>query len=514
MLSELDKAKLEKLKLLEAKLEHQRKLPHLFSQKFYKWQRDFFESTNPMLLLTAANQIGKSTIQIRRVIELAMNQDLWAKFWPKPVAAGKKPNLFWYMYPSKEVATLEFRTKWEPLLPQGDYKEHPVYGWKHKEKNGNIEYIQFASGVIIVFKVYEQDAQNLQTATVWYVAGDEEMPADLYPEVSARTQAVDGLMSMVFTATLGQEFWRLAMEPLPREPESFPGAFKRQVSMYDCMVYEDGTPGQYDEDKINRAIARCGTPDEVLRRVFGKFVKSTGRRFAAFSAGSNLGAALPIPHNWLRYCGIDSGSGGESDAESKEKADPAAIVFVAVSPDYKMGYVYKAWRGDNELTTSADIVMKYLEMRGQEKVELTVYDYADKDLHTIATRMGEGFVRADKGHDRGDGILNTLFKNKLLYLFNEGEIPKLVQELLSLKAGARRMMDHLCDALRYVCAAIPWDFSQIGAQPVVEPKDKVPTPEEKAAIELRRRRGEGFPDERHEPRIEDEFDEINELAGW
>jgi phage terminase large subunit-like protein len=510
------KLKIEKIKALEIKVAHQRKLPHLFSQKFYAWQRDFFETTNPMALLTAANQIGKSTIQIRKVIELASNPAIWAKFWPKQIAQGKRPNLFWYMYPSKEVATLEFKTKWEPLLPQDDYKEHPVWGWKHKEKNGNIEWLRFNTGVTIVFKVYEMDAQNLQTATVWYVAGDEEMPYELYPEISARTQAIDGIMSMVFTATLGQEEWRLAMEPLPSEHERFPGAFKRQVSMYDCMLYEDGTPGQYDEEKIQRAIARCGTAEEVLRRVFGKFVKSTGRRYAAFSAATNLIEPRLVPFNWKKYCGIDSGAGGEASTDSKDKADPAAIVFVAVSPDFAQGYVYKTWRGDNVLTTSSDIIQKYLEMRGTDHIDLTVYDFADKDLHTIATRMGEGFIRADKGRDRGDGILNTLFKNKFLYLFNEGEIGKLVSELLSLKVGATKMMDHLSDALRYVCVAITWDFSKIVAPSKTEVAT-VPvqaTAQDLRDLEIRMRRGEGLPHDRRTDDIEAEFDEINELAGW
>jgi hypothetical protein len=755
-----------KLRILQMKEAHQKKLPHIYAHRFYKWQREFFESTNPMILLTAANQIGKSTVQIKKVIELATNQALWPVFWP-----GKKPNLFWYLYPDKITATFEWKTKWLPLMPAGEYKDHKLYGWKEHYANGKIESVEFNSGVILVFKAYGQDVQNLQSGTVFYVACftkgteiitprgivpvenikvgdlvlskdgfkivrrtmqaekpvltrkfsngksltgtidhpiwtenrgwvqlgelqsgdicctvpewllrfqkilswfylkgfylkgnqtiqiqdkettsvqavrtctqkfgksiisgvfqraalfiiemgmrstigqrissslreqntprttsgksgglgkstpvcvipvekssfqeaptqlsvgapkgvenghiwplafvrfvrkifhigrikktcfvldnvpisavqeivynlevegshtyyangilthncDEELPEELYGELSARTQACDGYFSMVFTATLGQEHWRLAMEPRENETQNYPTALKLQVSLYDCMKYEDGSLGQYNEAKINRAIQRCGTTIEVLRRVHGKFVVAGGRRFEAFTEENNVKEAHPIPDSWIRYCGIDSGSGGEAN-------DPAAIVFVAVSPDYRRGRVYNVWRGDGVETTASDIIMKYLEMRGTQKIELTVYDYADKDLHTIATRMGLGFTRADKSHDRGEGILNTLFKNQLLALYRTLEMAKLITELITNKIGMRKPIDHLSDALRYVCALIPWDWSIIDTlTAVAEP--------EKELTEDDLRRGRSYED-REEYSIEAEFDEINSL---
>lgn len=465
-----------------------------------------------MALLTAANQIGKSTIQIKRTIEWATNKSLWRELWPK-MALNAVPNLFWYLYPSKPLATIEFKTKWMPLLPCGEYKTHPVYGWKETYKNGLIDTLQFNSGVLIVFKVYAQDAADLQAGTVFYIACDEELPFELYGELAARTQACDGYFSMVFTATLGQEHWRKTMEPREDEAPNHPTAWKRQISLYDCMFYEDGSLGAYDNDKINAAIARCGTQNEILKRVYGRFVVAGGRVYEAFDESTMMKDAHPIPSNWKKYAGIDSGSGDEG-------TDPAAIVFVGVSPDFRQGRVYKAWRGDDTLTTSADIVQKYLEMRGYENIELTVYDYADKDLHTIATRMGLGFIRADKSHDRGEGILNTLFKNKFLYLYRDGEIAKLSAELSNLKKGMRKPVDHLADALRYVCAAIGWDFSVLGqvAEKIPQPP-KPKTQDEKMADEIAERRGMARRYERGEGEdeiyrsVEDEIEEFNDLLG-
>jgi phage terminase large subunit-like protein len=498
LLTDEDRAKIEALRLYEAKKLHQDKLPHLYAHKFYTWQRDFFETTNPMAFLTAANQIGKSTIQIKKVIHLATHPEAWPVFWP-----GRKPNLFWYLYPSKELATIEWETKWRPLMPQGDYGEdsdHPQYGWKRPVmKNNLIDRVQFNSGVLLVFKVYEQKTENLQANSVFYIACDEELPYEHYQELGARTQAVDGYFSMVFTATLGQEQWRLTMEPKTNETEMFPAAFKRQVSLYDCMFYEDGSPGQYDVAKINRAIARCGTEAEIQRRVYGKFVVSGGRRYEAFESAKNAGPAKKIPSDWIRLAGIDSGSGGEPE-EGKTAGDPAAIVFLAVSPDFKQGVVYRAWRGDKQLTTSGDIIEKFLELKGAEPIDAVVYDYSDKDLQTLATRLGLSFIKAEKGRDFGDGILNTLFKNRMLYLFSEGDVLQLASELSVLKKGQKKGMDHLSDALRYVCAYVAWNLEHItGVKPKTEPKP--PTQDEI-------RRGRGIRDEGpREQTLDQEFEE-------
>lgn len=516
--SEELRLKMEQILLLEKKLKHQEGLPHLFAHKFYKWQRDFFECRHQMAMLTAANQIGKSTIQIKRTIEWATNKTLWRELWPK-LGPNDVPNLFWYFYPSKPLATVEFKTKWMPLLPRGEYKNHPVYGWKETYKNGLIDTLQFNSGVLVVFKVYAQDASDLQAGTVYNVACDEELPYELYGELSARTQACDGYFSMVFTATLGQEHWRKAMEPREDEQPLYPRAWKRQISLYDCMFYEDGSQGQYDQDKINSAIARCGTQNEILKRVHGKFVVAGGRVYESFDEATMMKDPHPIPKGWRRYAGIDSGSGDPGNGENQDKTDPAAIIFVAVSPDYRQARVYKAWRGDDQLTTSSDIVNKYLEMRGYDNIEMTTYDYSDKDLHTIATRMGLGFVRADKARDRGEGILNTLFKNNFLYLYRDGEISKLASELSNLKKGSRKPVDHLCDALRYACVSVPWDFSIIGR--LSEKPPEVPKPKTQAemmAEELAERRGISRRYERGEydegwNSVEDEIQEFNELTG-
>jgi phage terminase large subunit-like protein len=494
----------QKIEHLQKRVELLRALPHRHLHKHYRWSRIFFESRDKMRLLTAANQIGKSTVQIETCLEWIVNKDLWPLLWP-----GKLPRLVWYMYPSREVATQEWETKWQPLMPPED---DPEFGWKESRKNGLIESVKFNTGILLVFKVYAQKAEHLQSATVAAIFCDEELPADLWDELKMRINAMNGYFRMVFTATLGQEFWRQAMEPTEEEISMgkvrFPKAGKQQISLFDCKFFEDGSPSDWSEERISEVIAGCGTHNEVLRRVYGRFVVGEGRKYEAFSTVENTCHPIPVPENWMRYVGIDSGAGGTNPDPSKN-SDPAAITFVAVRPDMKFGCVYKAWRGDQELTTSADIIQKFLEMRGKEHIEEVYYDYSDKDLHTIASRMGEGFIKADKSHERGEGMLNTLFKHKKLVIFNNSEgLQKLSHELSNLKLSAsRKAPDHLCDALRYAIAKMPWDFSDIGKIKSTEKEvEKI-----SKAVEAGTERGERH-NHASEPTLEDEFEELNNLC--
>ena len=218
--------KKKKLEVMQAKVELARGLPHLYGWKNYPWCREFLETTNRNVFLTAANQIGKSSTQIRKVIDWATNKNLWPSLW------RREPRQFWYLYPTREVASIEFETKWKPdFLPKDKFKNHPIYGWREEKKSrGEIFAIHFNSGVSVYFKTYAQDSQHLQSATVDYIATDEELPDFLYDELNFRRNATDGYFSMVFTATIGQELWRRTMEPKAGEEETFPTAWKKQVS--------------------------------------------------------------------------------------------------------------------------------------------------------------------------------------------------------------------------------------------------------------------------------------------
>ena len=106
---------------------------------------------NETSLLCAANQISKSSTNIRKCIHWSTEKNLWPELW------RTVPRNFWYMYPSKQLATQEFETKWVPeFMPRGEMEKHPKYGWKAKYKNGELDKIQWNNGLPVYFKTYSQ----------------------------------------------------------------------------------------------------------------------------------------------------------------------------------------------------------------------------------------------------------------------------------------------------------------------------------------------------------------------
>jgi hypothetical protein len=398
-----------------------------------------------------------SSTAIRKNINLATNPLLWKEFWPQ-LQAWQKPGLFWYFYPTKETVTTEVEEKWEKeFLPQGEFKTHPQYGWKIEYDKGNVHAIKFNTGVTIQFKTYAQKVKDLQTSSVYHLTCDEELPVELLPELKARLNATDGYFLMVFTATLGQLYWKQTMEPATPDEEKHKDALKIQVSLFDSMRYEDGSPSPWTKEKIQRAINNCPTEAEIQRRIYGRFVKSEGLMYEGFSLERNMSEKHPLPKDWQIFTGIDPGSGGKS-------GHPAAMVFIAVNPNYREGRVFRGWRGDGIPTSSQDILDKYKELKESLSPVVQTYDYAAKDFFLIASRSGEAFTPADKGRERGVALLNTLFKSGILKIQRgDPELDKLVNEICSLSHSTKKTVaiDDFVDSLRYACMSVPWDFSAI-----------------------------------------------------
>jgi len=483
----------------------QAELPFLYGWKWYQWAYDFFKSTNRINLLCAANQISKSSTQIRKCIHWATAQDEWKGLWVR------RPTQFWYLYPSKDVVNAEFETKWKQFLPRGDMKKDPYYGWREERKSGHIIALHFNSGVHVYFKTYAQDSKFLQSGTCDAIFCDEELPFAHYSELMFRISSSNGYFHMVFTATLGQDEWRRAMEPTEEEIEEgkefLPEAYKRTVSLYEAQTYMDGTPSHWSVERINQVIARCSTTMEIEKRVFGKFILLGGRKYESFDMKRHMRPKHPIPKNWLIYAGADIGGGGKSSHKS-------ALCYVAVRPDYRAGRVFLGWRGDGIVTTAGDVVLKHIELVKEHKLTLTQshYDWGSKDFGEIASRMGEPFEKAEKSHEIGEDVLNTLFKNDMLLIYEDEELVKLGGELATLKkTGAKKdAKDDFADALRYCVTKIPWDWSFLtGAEGEKEETPEAPKSDMERQIAERRK---AFDEEGENElrRIESEFDEWNE----
>jgi hypothetical protein len=510
--SDLLDRKREELQSLKVQLELHKGLPHLFAFKFYKWARQIWETTARVVLLCAANQISKSSTMIRKLIELAGNPDIWPKYW------STAPKQFWYLYPSKEVATIEFEQKWvKEFLPRGKFKEHPTYGWTAIYVNKHIHEIKFNSGVSLYFKSYAQDVQRLQSGTVHAIFADEELPVFLLDELMMRLAAVDGIFMAAFTATIGQAFWYRAIEKVGTPHEGMKDAFKLQISMYDCLQYEDGSATPWTVEKINTIKNKCSTKAQIERRVYGKFVVDSGLTYKSFRSDrncvtteqfkkkNNISEGL-IPKDWEIYSAVDIGSGDGNH--------PAAMVFIAVRPDYKYGALFKCRRLDDVGTTTCeDVLHHYRAIRGDRRCACQSYDWAAKDFSTYCDRLGEPFVKAEKSHSVGEDIVNVLYKNQVLDIIvddPDDETNKLVAEMETLKTETdpKHAANDLCDAQRYTVCSIPWDYSVISDEYKDVEEVKANTVE--SEIE-QRRKAMIDPKDDIEESVEDEIEYYNNL---
>lgn len=511
--SEILALKKKELELLKASKQFESELPHLYSMKLYKWARQFYDSTNKVNLVCAANQISKSSTLIRRAIANATDPERWETIY------GKKPGMLWYFYPDSGTLEKEWEMKWKKeWMPRGSQEISQKWGWKLEKKRGVPYCIHWNTGVKQYFLYYTQDVSNMQAGSVDEVFCDEEMPMAFYDEIMFRLTATDGIFSAGFTPTLNQLFWKQAIET----EKILEGALKLQVSMYDCLKYEDGSPSTaFTVEKIERIKRKCKNETEIQRRVYGRFVSETGRTYYAFDFDKHFCHRKPVA-NLLIYASVDYGSGGAM-------GHPSAITFIGLESNYQKGYVIAAWRGDGIQTTAGDVFNRYQEMSlSLPPVVQRVYDPAAKDFAVIAERNGVTFMKADKSRDAGEENLNTLFKHGMLELFSDDiEIEKLGVELMHImkdnQAGGHKADDDLADSLRYNCLLIPWDFSIIDerAQAEIlereEVKAKPMTEAEFMAQQIEERRG-NYKDPRKDEsagwaELEEEFDYWNEQYG-
>lgn len=417
----------------------------------YLWQLKHINSTARMTFSCAANQVGKSVANWIRLLRFCYLRSYWDKFF-----CGQKPPPFWYFYPSASISTAEIKEKYiKNYFPHPDLKDHERWGYKINQDKKVIHSIEFATGTSVYFKNYTQIPDNLQTATLGGVFGDEEMPEKIFDELIFRGVSRENFYyNNVFTATLGQEYLRKTIE-VKGDGELFPDAMKQQITMFDCLKYADGTPSRvFTKEKIAQTIAACTSPEQVQRRVYGRFVLSENRKFHAFNIDRNVEKGHPIPSKWLIYAGIDWGSGGDT-------GHPSALVYLGVSTDFKKGRVFLTWRGDGIPTTQGDLVTKHVQLTKDLNVLDAAYDYSATDVGTIASRIGISLTKADKSRDTSVELINTLFKNNQLKIYTGDGYSaneKLVSELIGALNHGPKTKDDLIDALRYAVTLVPWQF--------------------------------------------------------
>lgn len=453
----------------EALRKYKDQLPHLYGFKFFNWSRRFWESTNRYTFICCSNQSGKSIVSIRKALRLATD----VAFWPKVFKTT--PGYGFYFYPSLKLATREFHTKWvTQVLPRGEMKNDPKYGWEAEFKDKEIYCIHFNIGTKIYFMSYSMKVEDLQASSPHWVSADEEMPIRLWGEISARLLATKGLFSMVCTPTTGDDFWRGVFEL-----NKMPDATVIKATMYDTIKFEDGSPGLRTAKEIEEYKAKLPTKHAIDVRVYAKFSKADSAAFPTFDRYIHCVEPLAEARTWPTYAGIDLGTGGQNDA--------AAIAFIAVRPDFREARVVKLWKGNKaENTSSIDVLRKYQQMRAENDLKVVAchYDQSSKEFQLNAMAEGEMVLPSEKNHVTGQNIMNTLFKHGMLLiekdcsedaksvdLENNGAyfwelLAEMFESMKELKKKGAK--DNQPDSVRYGVTKIPFDLSHIGVATVTQ----------------------------------------------
>lgn len=452
---------MKQLQALQEKKRRHEGLPHLYKFKLLPFQKQWLETLAHICLLFCGNQIGKSTINWIKAVTWATDKSLWPKLW------NSEPRTFWYLYPDGKTATREFESKIsKDILPQGEFKDHPVYGWKAKYRQGFISEIIFNSGVTIEMRYYSQGATALQAGSLHAIFADEEVPFEIFGELRLRLIAKDGYFNAVCTPTLGQEEWARAIEPeyLGTEKELFKPSdvdvFKIQVSMYQCLQYADGTDSHITLKKIKDVEATL-TEKEILVRIYGRFMLEAGLLFENFDDDYNVTKFFDLPQNqWNFYAGIDLGGGGSSHE--------SGIVVTAVNRDYTVARVVYAWISKGEKTTAGDVLETYRRLiLSRFRITRCFYDFSAKDFGTLAERAGVPVERANKDRKEGIPLMNTLFKTGALKIMhdwnNSGDTYKVISEFKHLKEDTKKQNadDTLADATRYSINSLRFSIDEI-----------------------------------------------------
>lgn len=531
-------------------IERDRELRPFLHYNLYDWQEEFLDCSHHKQFLTASNQSGKTLSLMLKAHKMSTDQDWRRKQW-----GIYQPRMGWYVLPSQDTINDLFYSKWEPeILAKGEHKESGPNAWRVIKKAYDIKGIYFpATQFTLSFVSLGSSAQNLQARTLGFVVFDEEPPIEKLGEIEMRCASYNdpesgmplSLLIFGFTPTSGQEYFKRVFsfndqtffKNIPEDiiQTHFPDrllvtereaeleiehasnlVWKKRVNMFDCMRFKNGKPGRFTEERIRQLIKSQKSPREVKIRIFGSFEKEHdgGKVYSEFDRARHF---MPHVGNQLEHykkngfftAGIDYGSGTNHQS---------AIAITWVSNDFKKVRPYILWKGEKGISTTADdVVKKYVEITRGLEVRWPFYDWAAADLKVIAQRMGIIFYKAEKNHEIGVNLLNTLFKNNMFDVLVRPGDPHPNEfavecENITHEQVKKNRIDDLTDAVRYSIAGIAHLFNLIELNPDFKPAiDEIvidPSDEDKSTRDwTKQKKTKSWEDE-----IDDELEEWDTLA--
>lgn len=250
------------------------------------------ENTNiPVLLVTFANGVGKSTLSVHLILNLIFGpQNGWFDY---PIFRRFPfPRLSWYCSTAESIKDTIVPMIRE-IAPMGQFREF-------KDGKTITARMEFPGGWQISFKTYDQDPKTYESANVGLIIADEPMPAQLWKAVKSRRRM--GAITL------------LPMTPLYCPPyildevqqaAAQPGYYHLKADVYEACKTR-GVRGHLDHDIIDDMVDAYD-PDEKEARAFGNFMYFSGTIYPELNRDKHFveSSEYPIPEGSQIYQVVD-----------------------------------------------------------------------------------------------------------------------------------------------------------------------------------------------------------------
>jgi PBSX family phage terminase large subunit len=404
--------------------------------------RRFHKSSARIKGLFGGNRSGKTTAGAQEVI--------WWATGTHPLRETPKPPVdIW-------VVSLDFpasRDITQPLFRKliGD---RYLKDWHETDKVAEL-----TNGSTIGFKSVDSGWEKFQGTKKHFIWFDEEPEYSVWQECRMRIVDTKGTIILTETPLHGMSWvydelyepWTLGENP--------------DIECFLMSTYENP---YIDRDELAK-LEKSFYDEEKEARLKGKFVEFAGLVYKEFDRQTHVVKRFNIPTDWTKFRGVDPGIN-----------NPTAVIWWAVSPDNDH-YIYDEMY---QVDTNVEDNAKNIKIRtGLDEITCTFIDPSAcnrnpahpelKSLRDEYSRFGIYTKPANNDVSFGINKVKSLLKindktNKpKLYIFDDcmATIKELTryrwdtylyhQDDKNVKEHPKKVMDHLCDAFRYIAASDP-----------------------------------------------------------
>jgi len=311
---------------------------------------DFHRTLKRYAIIFGGNRSGKTEANMAQVAMIA--RDMHPYFTPNRI--GREIKTIWVAGVTFHMAgTVLWQEKLQKYIPK---KLIDWSGVVWISKRANIPHIvPLKNGKTLYFKSYDQGRDTFQSASVDFIALDEQPPWDIWQECQMRVADNDG-------------FIRLSCTPLKHQPEL------ERISNTPPPSYWVGFASLNDNRRSRGGFVPDAVIDELIAewpeatritRIEGRFAAFLGAVFQEWNAEEHIVNPRDLPREWEHFIGIDFGY-----------TNPFCALLMARDPDGGFWMIAEHYEPQMLLRDHAKVIRKW---QHQFKVKQIIGDHAAQD---------------------------------------------------------------------------------------------------------------------------------------